>query len=43
MSASFTIDIAGGGIGGVTLGAALHRFGIGFRIIEQTSALKTVG
>jgi 2-polyprenyl-6-methoxyphenol hydroxylase-like FAD-dependent oxidoreductase len=43
MSASFTIDIAGGGIGGVTLGAALHRFGIGFRIFEQTSALKTVG
>lgn len=37
------IAIAGGGIGGVTLGAVLHRFGIEFRIFEQTPRLEAVG
>jgi 2-polyprenyl-6-methoxyphenol hydroxylase-like FAD-dependent oxidoreductase len=43
MSANIKIDIVGGGIGGVTLGAALHRLGIEFRILEQSPALTAVG
>ena len=37
------IDIIGGGIGGVTLAAALCRFGIDFRLFEQSPELKAVG
>jgi 2-polyprenyl-6-methoxyphenol hydroxylase-like FAD-dependent oxidoreductase len=37
------IVIIGGGIGGVALGAALHRLGVPFQIFEQASALKAIG
>jgi len=43
MSGALRIDIVGGGIGGVTLGAALHRFGIAFQIFEQAPELKAIG
>ena len=43
MSANLSVDIVGGGIGGLTLGAALHRCGIPFRIFEQAPRLEAVG
>jgi 2-polyprenyl-6-methoxyphenol hydroxylase-like FAD-dependent oxidoreductase len=43
MSASFSVDIVGGGIGGLTLGAALHRCGIPVRVFEQAQRLEAVG
>lgn len=38
-----TIDIIGGGIGGLTTGIALKRKGLTVRIFEQASELKNVG
>jgi 2-polyprenyl-6-methoxyphenol hydroxylase-like FAD-dependent oxidoreductase len=38
-----TILIAGGGIGGLTLGVALRRAGLSVRIFERASALRPVG
>jgi len=35
--------VVGGGIGGLTLGAALHRRGIGADIVEQAPAFRPVG
>ena len=43
MGIPFRIDIVGGGIGGLTLGAALHRFGLAFQIFEQAPELKAIG
>src|SRR3954466_10204094 len=43
MSGRLRVDIIGGGIGGVTLAAALRRRGLDFRLFEQTPELKTVG
>ena len=43
MSNRLRVDIIGGGIGGVTLAAALRHLGLDFRLFEQTSELKTVG
>lgn len=40
---SFRVDIVGGGIGGVALGAVLHRQGIEVRIFEQSPQLRAVG
>src|SRR6185436_7945343 len=37
------IVIAGGGIGGLTLGCALSRAGKSFRIFERASELRAVG
>ena len=37
------IDIVGGGIGGVTLAAALHHFDLPFRLFERAPALRAVG
>lgn len=37
------IDIIGGGIGGLTLGAVLNHFGIEFRIFEQAPELRATG
>jgi 2-polyprenyl-6-methoxyphenol hydroxylase-like FAD-dependent oxidoreductase len=40
---SFSVDIVGGGIGGLTLGAALHRCGIAIRVFEQAQRFEVVG
>lgn len=43
MSRPFRVDIVGGGIGGMTLGAALNHDGVEFRVFEQTPELKAIG
>jgi FAD binding domain len=43
MIRNIRVDIVGGGIGGITLGCALHRFGIDIRIFEQAPAFQVAG
>ncbi|WP_224249887.1 FAD-dependent monooxygenase [Hyalangium gracile] len=43
MDTNRTVIIAGGGIGGLTLGVALRRAGISVRIFERAAALRPVG
>jgi 2-polyprenyl-6-methoxyphenol hydroxylase-like FAD-dependent oxidoreductase len=43
MSRPFRVDIVGGGIGGMTLGAALNYEGVEFRVFEQAPELKAIG
>lgn len=43
MDTNRTILIAGGGIGGLTLGVALRRAGFSVRIFERAAALRPVG
>lgn len=38
-----TVTICGGGLGGLTLGLALHAHGIPFRIFERASGLSEIG
>ena len=38
-----TVDIIGGGIGGLTTAIALHQKGINFRLFEQAPEMKPVG
>jgi 5-methylphenazine-1-carboxylate 1-monooxygenase len=43
MSAAVDVIIVGAGIGGLTLGLALHRAGIPCRIYEQAAAIQPIG
>ncbi|WP_224366607.1 FAD-dependent monooxygenase [Hyalangium versicolor] len=43
MDTNRTVVIAGGGIGGLTLGVALRRAGISVRIFERAAAIRPVG
>lgn len=43
MDTNRTVVIAGGGIGGLTLGVALRRAGLSVRIFERAPALRPVG
>jgi 2-polyprenyl-6-methoxyphenol hydroxylase-like FAD-dependent oxidoreductase len=43
MTSALRVDIVGGGIGGLTLAAALAHFGVEFRVFEQAPELRAVG